>query len=59
MLFYIEYVYITLIKRLGTAANIRVGQFLGANKPNEAKNAAKVSYTLIGKNRICMIYQTI
>jgi len=26
-----------------TAANIRVGQLLGANKPNEALNAAKVS----------------
>lgn len=32
----------------GTAANIRVGQLLGSNKPDEAKNAAKVSYVLIG-----------
>ena len=34
---------------LATAANIRVGQFLGANKPEEAINAAKVTYFLTGK----------
>lgn len=34
----------------GTAANIRVGQLLGSNKPGEAKNAAKVSYVIIGPN---------
>jgi Na+-driven multidrug efflux pump len=31
------------------AANIRVGQFLGSNKPEEAINAAKVTYALTGK----------
>ena len=34
---------------IATAANIRVGQFLGANKPEEAINAAKVTYFLTSK----------
>ena len=31
---------------IGIAANIRVGQLLGANKPAEAKNAYRVAYTM-------------
>lgn len=40
---------IEIIFCLATAANIRVGQFLGANKPEEAINAAKVTYFLTSK----------
>lgn len=32
------------------AANIRVGNLLGANKPSEAKYAAKVAYVITSMN---------
>ena len=33
---------------IGIAANIRIGQLLGANKANEALNAAKITYLIAG-----------
>ena len=33
---------------IGVAANIRIGQLLGANKADDALNAVKVTYRVAG-----------
>ncbi len=34
------------VKFEGNAANIHIGQLLGANQPDHAKNATRVAYTI-------------
>ena len=34
---------------IGTAGNIRIGQFLGSNNAEEAKNASKITITICGR----------